>query len=299
MAFAEKFSVKISVIIPLYNAEKTIEKTFDSIKKQTFKDYELVVINNCSSDSSFFLAENYKKHFENFTLLNTEIKGVGNARNLGISHAKGEYIAFVDADDFVSPRFLEVLYRNIIKNSEIDISCCGHCAYFPKINWYWPHFLVPKSGIHNSSKMLKMLLKDTKIHFHLWNKLFKKEMFLKHNICFPNSNFEDIPVVTKLFYHAKKISFNPKKLYFYTQNPKSITKNKNFDLLDNYINALENIKSFLKEKNLYNLHKSSFNYFCARSILTNTITILKIDKKNSAKNIFSYSKKIYDIMKDN
>ena len=112
----------ISVIIPCYNAADTIVRTLESVKEQTFKDYEVVLIDDGSLDNTKNIVTNYIKEKDNYVFLKQENKGVSTARNYGLNNAKGKYIAFLDADDVYHPLFLETLFNEIEKN-RTDLAC--------------------------------------------------------------------------------------------------------------------------------------------------------------------------------
>ena len=112
----------ISVIIPCYNAADTIVRTLESVEEQTFKDYEVVLIDDGSLDNTKNIVTNYIKEKDNYVFLKQENKGVSTARNYGLNNAKGKYIAFLDADDVYHPLFLETLFNEIEKN-RTDLAC--------------------------------------------------------------------------------------------------------------------------------------------------------------------------------
>ena len=102
-------SPKISIIIPVYNVEKYIEKALESVLAQTFTDYEVIMVNDGSTDGSLSILRTYEKKYDNFHLIDLCHGGLSKARSAGVNAATGEYIAFLDSDDFLAPNFLEVL----------------------------------------------------------------------------------------------------------------------------------------------------------------------------------------------
>ena len=114
---------KISVIIPVYNVEKYLAECIESILNQTFNDIEILIIDDCSTDNSYKIMEEYAKKDSRIVLYHNENNvGVSKTRNIGLDNAKGEYIAFVDSDDYVAPDFLRILYENTINCSELHLS---------------------------------------------------------------------------------------------------------------------------------------------------------------------------------
>ena len=115
----------ISIIVPVYNAEKTIKKCIDSILAQTYRNFELILINDGSRDSSLNILKEYENTDERIVVISQENSGVSVARNKGIDSARGDYIIFVDSDDYISENALEVLKGEIEKNSKLDMVISG------------------------------------------------------------------------------------------------------------------------------------------------------------------------------
>ena len=103
---------KVSIIVPAYNAEKNIEQCINSIENQTYKDIEIIIINDGSKDNTQKISENLKKIYKNIIVVNQENKGVSQSRNTGIDKATGEYIMFVDSDDFIEKNMIETILKN-------------------------------------------------------------------------------------------------------------------------------------------------------------------------------------------
>ena len=123
---------KISIIIPVYNGEKYIEKCLDSIKNQTFKDYEVLIINDGSKDNTKKLIEKYLND-KRFKLFNRTNHGIGASRNFGLDESSGEYICFIDSDDYVDKKYLEKLYNKILKEN-LDIVVCNYIELSEELN---------------------------------------------------------------------------------------------------------------------------------------------------------------------
>ena len=126
---------KISVIIPVYNAEKYLGQCLDSLIGQTFSDFEIICVNDGSNDSSLDILNNYADKCDKIKIINIENSGPGPARNKGLDIASGDYITFVDADDWVDKKFLEILYASAIKTNA-DITECSLCSYYEASSIY-------------------------------------------------------------------------------------------------------------------------------------------------------------------
>ncbi len=272
---------KISVIIPVYNSEKYLFRCLDSLKNQTYKDFEAIIVNSDSKDSSLDIIKQFTQKYENFHLINKDNSGVADSRNTALKSALGEYISFLDSDDFLSPDFLSVLYNSLIEN-DADIVCCGYYTYYPQSQKATPKKLTAKSGVYSSKKALNMLIKDTTMHFYVWNKLFKKSLFEDNNINFPNMLFEDIYVTTRLFYYAKKINMIHKPYYYYVVHEDSLVNCINKQMINEYAKAIVLLRNFLEEKNIYKDFKLSFKLFAIRGMLINIKFIFFLHSKEKS-----------------
>lgn len=240
----------ISLVMPVYNVENFLSKALTSVENQTFKDFEMIIVDDGSSDKSYEIAKEFCGRNPNFKLIKQKNSGPAAARNTGVTHCKGDYIAFMDSDDYLEKKFLEELY-NLAQKTGADITCCNFNMYYPNKNLriYMPFNSLP--GVYTKSKALRKLILDISVHYFIWNKLYKKELFLERNIKFDNMYFEDISTSPKLFYFAKTVAFTSKALYNYTMRENSILHSINAKKVNDYIKALGIIKSFLEENNDY------------------------------------------------
>ncbi len=240
----------ISLVMPVYNVESFLSKALTSVENQTFKDFEMIIVDDGSSDKSYEIAEEFCIKNPNFKLIKQENSGPAAARNTGVMHCKGEYIAFMDSDDYLEKNFLEELYK-LAKKTGADITCCNFNMYFPnkKLKIYMPFNSLP--GVYTKSKALRKLILDVSVHYFIWNKLYKRELFMERNIKFDDMYFEDISTSPRLFYFAKTVAFTSKALYNYTMRENSILHSINAKKVNDYIKALGIIKSFLEENNDY------------------------------------------------
>lgn len=240
----------ISLVMPVYNVENFLSKALTSVENQTFKDFEMIIVDDGSSDKSYEIAEEFRIKNPNFKLIKQENSGPAAARNTGVMHCKGEYIAFMDSDDYLEKNFLEELYK-LAKKTGADITCCNFNMYFPnkKLKIYMPFNSLP--GVYTKSKALRKLILDVSVHYFIWNKLYKRELFMERNIKFDDMYFEDISTSPRLFYFAKTVAFTSKALYNYTMRENSILHSINAKKVNDYIKALGIIKSFLEENNDY------------------------------------------------
>ncbi len=194
----------VSVIVPVYNAEKYINKCVDSILNQTYKDFELILIDDGSNDNSLELIKKYAVKDSRISLFSHENKGVSYTRNLGLDLAKGDYIMFIDSDDWIESDMLEVLIQNIEK-SNADISCCQYDKNLRTD--------ISSFEIWSREKFLSEFIMHKKINGSLVNKLIKREAI--SNIRFNDSikYGEDALFLWKVLLNSNSICLTNKVLY--------------------------------------------------------------------------------------
>ena len=177
----------ISVIIPMYNAEKYISKNINSILSQTYSYFELIIVNDGSTDNSLDVV--YKFSDERINIISKENGGVSSARNLGLSAAKGDYVFFIDADDYIEPNTLEK-FVDVIDSYNPDLIICGIFSETYKNSGH--DLLCYDEKFYASKKEFKKDIISLYSHallYNVWNKLFKREILLKNNISFPDIGF--------------------------------------------------------------------------------------------------------------
>lgn len=254
----------ISIILPVYNTSPYLEECLNSIHNQSFKDYELICIDDGSSDNSYKILKKYEKIITNCKVIYQNNQGVATARNVGLNNVHGDYIVFIDSDDYIEPNYLERLYNEIC-NTNADVVICNFYRYYENSNLKLPVVYKKKSGLYSSHDILKSLIPDNLIHSYLWNKLWKKELF--NNMEFPMIKYEDISIMCDLFYKAKKISIISDTLYYYRIRKTSIVRNYSISTQNDYVKAYGFIRLFLKEKKLYDKYKFSYNLLSIKVFL--------------------------------
>lgn len=233
--------MKISVIIPVYNSSTYLRKCLDSVVNQTLKDIEIIVINDGSTDDSKNIIEEYTVKYKNIIFIDQENKGIGKTRNIGIKKATGEYITFVDSDDYIKENMLEEYYKYAKKhNFDLVIG-----SYIKKIN--------NKEIIFENNKFKTGNVKTTPqilylIEYGPWAKLYKREMLINNNIYFDEKRkYEDMPFVSKALLKSKLIGqiTEPYYCYIIHNNSETTTMDKRvFDILD----ILKEIKDYYKRE---------------------------------------------------
>ena len=203
----------ISIIIPAYNIENYIAKCLDSLLNQTYKNIEIIVVDDGSSDNTGKVIDDYSSKYDNIKVIHKKNAGVSSARNSGIEVASGDYIGFVDGDDTVDENMFEILIKNAIKY-DADISHCGYKMVFPsRIDYYHNTGTLVEQ---NNEIGLKDLLTGNRVEPGLWNKIYKKELFKDIKIDESIKINEDLLINYYLFKKAEKSIFYDKCFYNYT-----------------------------------------------------------------------------------
>ena len=209
----------ISIIVPIYNVEQYLKKCVDSLVNQTYKNIEILLIDDGSTDSSGKIADELANKDDRIKVFHKKNGGLSDARNYGIEKASGKYLSFIDSDDYVSYKMMEILHKNIIDNN-CDVSICSYLEFLNE-DEIFNDYNNEKIMLYNSEEAIKCLFSDCSFGNFAWNKLYKKELF--DEIRYPKGyKMEDIGTTYKIFYKSKKIVYSDFKLYYYFQRQNSI-----------------------------------------------------------------------------
>lgn len=239
---------KVSVIIPVYNVENYLRKCLDSLVNQTLKDLEIIVVNDGTTDNSQEIIDEYvKKYPKKVVSIIQENGGQGTARNTGLLHAKGEYIGYVDSDDYVEENMYEELYKKA-KEEDSDIVICGNNVV--KENYE----LFSKEDVDKEFLLGKMAV---------WNKIYKKNIIVDNKIQFRSKVwYEDLDFTMKVYFSSKKISYVDKPLYNYLLREGSTMNNNNIKRNLELIEAFDSLIDYCKDKKIYNKAKDEIEFLC-------------------------------------
>lgn len=285
----------ISVIVPVYNIEQYIERCLKSIIKQTYVHLEIILVDDGSTDCSGKICDDYSQKDKRIRVIHKNNGGLSDARNVGIDVAQGEYLSFIDGDDFIQKNMIEYLLNKMLTHTA-DISVCsykvvyGGCETdtFPK-----------QSGndiILDSYHAMEAILTTRKYGSVMaWNKLYKRELFEQSKIRYPvNRLHEDVFVTYKLYYYSTKIVYSDIPLYFYYQRHDSIT-GKGFSIkqMEDILASANETLDFIREKDIILEKQAECNFIISNILLINQAIISKQVKSNVPyllklkKNIFS------------
>lgn len=212
----------VSIIVPVYNVDKYLEKCVYSLLKQSYKDIEIILIDDGSTDNSGKICDRFSNMDERVIVVHKENGGLSDARNVALDIATGKYVTFVDSDDYIKDDYVRYLYL-LIEKYDADISICEF-DYMDELGVRINHPLANhKEMVFDQEKALKKLLAQKLYTNSSSGKLFKMEYFA--DIRYPLGKlYEDTLTIYKLFFKAKKISFGARPLYCYIYHNQSISK---------------------------------------------------------------------------
>ena len=268
---------KVSIIVPIYNVEKYLPKCLDSLVNQTLDDIEIILVNDGSTDNSGIIAKQYYENHKNkIKYLEKENGGLSDARNFGIPYATGEYIAFLDSDDYIEIDSYKQMYEKA-KEEDADYIECDFIWEYPN-----KQIIDKRLSYNNKQEML------TNVRVVAWNKLIKREIIIKNNLKFPKGlRYEDIEFTYKLIPLLNKVSYIDKPFIHYVQRNNSIANVQNEKTADIFA-ILENVEKYYIEKNLYNEYKDQLEYNYARYLLCSSLKrICKVGNKEKRKDLIN------------
>lgn len=212
---------KISVIIPVYNTEKYLQRCVDSVLAQTFTDYELILVDDGSKDSSGGLCDENARKDNRIRVFHQKNQGQAAARNFGVSQARGKWICFIDSDDVIHPQMLEVLY-DAIKIHKVKISVCGSLEAEDIPEDFYEEQKVSSSRIGiDENYMIQLRTQEGSHHYTywcIWAKLIDKQLIIDNSFT-DGRIYEDTAVMCKWLYYSREIAVVEETFYFYQYNP--------------------------------------------------------------------------------
>ncbi|MBQ3309624.1 glycosyltransferase [Candidatus Saccharibacteria bacterium] len=246
----EKREPLVSVIVPVYNVEKYLRRCLDSIIEQTYKNIEIILVDDGSTDKSGEICDEYKKKDERITVIHQLNNGVSETRNVGIRNSSGEYIMFIDSDDFVLRKYVRALVDAVI-SSEAEVAQCEVAIIRENETAKRLERDITKSQIRiiDGLEAVKMMLYQDTITSSLWGKIIKKSLF--NHVNFPKVNMhEDLYVLYFLLKKAKRVVIINKVLYVYMLRKNSLIHSdfskSTLDVLD----IMEEIEADIKANSL-------------------------------------------------
>ena len=245
----------ISVIVPVYNAEQYLKRCLSSILSQSFKDFEVVLINDGSTDDSLRICEKFAEKDSRIRLFNRSNHGVSATRQFGIDNVRGKYCIQIDSDDWIDANYLFSLYTTAIDTSS-DMVCAAFIREYENRSVQSSMYKTVSVGSY-----IKALL-TFQAWGSLWNRLILTDVFKKNGISFDGDiqMWEDLAFVLKCLLFTNKVSFCYNVYYHYVQyNSSSLCSTiHKYDVVSQTVSTIENVVQFYKERGYYELYRKEF-----------------------------------------
>lgn len=271
--------IKYSFIVPVYNTEKYLKKCLDSLVNQTYKDFEIIVVNDGSTDKSSSIISKYQKKYKNIIVIDKENEGLSMARNRGVQKSSGKYIIFVDSDDYVSNKLLEEVDKKIDDSDILRFQIATEDEDYTKINEYHEEGFESMCG-YDAFKYL------SSYHFvePAWCYVIRKNYYIENKFSFKKGVYhEDFGLIPYVIYKARKVKSIDFIGYYYIQRNGSIMNNndykktvkKAFDMLEQY----KTMRLFAKNINRKNNLDDYFLSYISNSVIVKARELKKDEKK--------------------
>lgn len=271
--------IKYSFIVPVYNTEKYLKKCLDSLVNQTYKDFEIIVVNDGSTDKSSSIISKYQKKYKNIIVIDKENEGLSMARNRGVQKSSGKYIIFVDSDDYVSNKLLEEVDKKIDDSDILRFQIATEDEEYTKINEYHEEEFESMCG-YDAFKYL------SSYHFvePAWCYVIRKNYYIENKFSFKRGVYhEDFGLIPYVIYKARKVKSIDFIGYYYIQRNGSIMNNndykktvkKAFDMLEQY----KTMRLFAKNINRKNNLDDYFLSYISNSVIVKARELKKDEKK--------------------
>ena len=251
---------KVSVIVPIYNVEKYLEKCINSLLEQTLEEIQIILVNDGSKDSSGEIAKKYQANNPNKIIyVEKENGGLSDARNYGLKYATGDFIAFLDSDDYIEKNAYEEMYNKAIEENADYVEC--------DFIWEFPNKIrVDKQYPYKNKKEMLSFVRVV-----AWNKLIKRQLITDNNLEFPKGlRYEDIEFTYKLIPFLNKFAYVDNPFIHYVQREGSIANVQN-ERTAEIFTVLDNVIEFYKKNNIYEKYRDELEYNYARYLLCSSL----------------------------
>ncbi|PLA92202.1 glycosyltransferase family 2 protein [Ligilactobacillus salivarius] len=279
-------NVEVSVIIPVYNVRKYLRRCIESVLEQNFDDYEIILVDDGSTDGSEEICDLYKNKHDRVRVYHKENGGLSDARNYGIDKSKGKYLAFIDSDDYIVYDYLSTLYTMIVKN-QVKISCVSSHKVKTDELVFSKEVDTDEVDVLSNINTLKRVFKRDDVSVSAWGKMYDRELF--NEIRYPKGKlYEDLYTTPYLIEKSERVALSRSKKYYYYVRKDSITKrtisNKDYSIFE----ALQNLVDYFGNKypELYEPAIACYILYTINNIINRLVfvdnglpTIKKIMKK--------------------
>lgn len=251
---------KVSVIVPIYNVEKYLEKCINSLLSQTLEDIQIILVNDGSKDNSGNIAKEYEKNNKDRVIYVEKANGgLSDARNYGLKYATGDFVAFLDSDDYIEKNAYEEMYNKAIEENADYVEC--------DFIWEFPNKIrVDKQYPYKNKKEMLSFVRVV-----AWNKLIKRQLITDNNLEFPKGlRYEDVEFTYKLIPFINKFAYIDKPFIHYVQREGSIANVQN-ERTAEIFTVLDNVIEFYKKNNIYEEYRDELEYNYARYLLCSSL----------------------------
>lgn len=273
----------ISIVVPIYNVEKYLKKCVDSIINQTYKNLEIILVDDGSPDNCSKICDEYARQDSRIKVIHKENGGLSEARNAGMKIATGEYISFIDSDDWIKSEMIEDMYNRMIEDKS-DLASSG-VLWVDENGVEIRNATVSENCVLNTEQALSELINDGKLKQHVWNKLYKTDLI--KNIPFDKGKYhEDVFWSYQVIGKAEKISVEKNSYYYYVQRSESIMGEKYSAKRLDALDAMELRCEYTKEK-FPKLYNNALNVYIGSCMYHLQLAILSGADKSIINNIKS------------
>mgnify|MGYP000483249496 CR=1 FL=1 len=296
---------KVSIIVPIYNVEKYLKKGINSLLNQTLKDIQIILINDGSKDNSLRICREFEKKDNRICVIDKDNGGVSSARNAGLLAATGEYVGFMDPDDFVEPQMYENMYYNATKNRS-DMCICNY--FIENINRQISVSINIDADVLDKDAIINQILKDmigpkdvnsgsSMIMASVWRFLIRKELIDNNMIYFPEGIpfMEDTIFNVKLLLRTNKLSIVKENYYHYVYNENSAMRNYKKNYVDVQRKVFLELENIIKKENIYDQLRERLDMLYVNMSIN---AIVNESHRNSDKTLSERIKSIKKICQD-
>lgn len=253
--------IKVSVIVPVYNVEAYLPKCLDTLVKQTLQDIEIIVVNDGTKDNSQAVIDSFVSKYPNVTGLTKENGGLSDARNYGMQFAKGEYIGFVDSDDYVNYDMYEILYHKAKEKNYDIVECNLHHVY--------ENGSMDTEIADQLTDPKEMLMLGRSV---VWNKIYRRKWLEDSGVVFPKGYiYEDVEFFSELVPHIRSYAYVEEACIYYVQRGNSINNKQTMKTLQ-IIDVLEHISRYYQDIQVYEEYREALEFLYARILLCSSFS---------------------------
>lgn len=267
---------KVSIIVPVYNVEKYISECITSLIEQTYENIEIIIINDGSTDKSKEICQELKEKDERIIFITKHNSGVSDTRNIGISKSTGDYIVFVDSDDYIDKHYIEEMVKGMKEEEFIDMAVCNYVELYKNVLLHGGSNLTDNLIITNK-EAINDIYKLKSFGGYLWNKIFKNDIIRKYNIRFNKEIHmcEDMLFLLTYLSECNHIKRIPKELYFYRMRKSSMIWNKDEIKYKTLYNAYNQMYKIIYKNDV---KMDYFYYMVLNSIFSNNLKLVNIQR---------------------